>query len=133
MIPARIVPLGTIRTEYFIVRTLPVFASFNPMVLVESNRLNLLRLRLRTKARVLRFNLLHLLRIGLLRLGSRISLHVLLVGWRSRRSFTGFSRRLLHALTWLALLNLLFPAVRRHSRRSTGNIASCLGSICRFL
>ena len=53
---------------------LPAIASFNPMVLVESNRLNLLRLWLCAETRVLRFDLLHLLRIGLLPLGPRFSL-----------------------------------------------------------
>src|SRR5262249_22043155 len=124
MIPARIVPFRMVRTEYFVLGALPVFASFNPMVLVESNRLNLLRFRLCTEACVLRFDLLHLLRSRLLHLGSRISLRVLLAG---HRSCAGFSRRLLHALTLLALLNLLVPTVRRHSGRSRR------GSICRFL
>ena len=113
MIPARIVPFRMIRTEYFVLGTLPVFTSFNPMVLVESNRLNLLRFRLCTEARVLRFDLLHLLRIGLLRLGPGICLRVLLAGYGS---CAGFSRGLLHTLTSLALLNLLLPTVRRHSR-----------------
>ena len=48
------------------------------MVLVESNRRNLLRFWLCTEARVLRFDLLHLLRFRLFRLGARISLHILL-------------------------------------------------------
>ena len=58
--------------------TLPAIASFNPIILIESNRRNLLRLWLCAEIRVLRFDLLHLLRIGLLRLGPRFSLRVLL-------------------------------------------------------
>src|SRR5262249_29674774 len=115
MIPASIVPFRMVRTEYFVLGALPVFASFNPMVLVESDRLNLLRLWLCTEARVLRFDLLHLLRSRLLRLGPRISLHVLLAGCRS---CAGFSHRLLHTLTLFAL-NLLLPAMCRHSCRTT--------------
>src|SRR6266700_2096552 len=131
MIPSRIVPFRMIRTEYLVLLTLPVFTSFNPMVLVESNRLNLLRLWLCTEARVLRFDLLHLLRIGLLPLGPRFSLRVLLAGYRS---CAGFSRGLLHTLSLLPLLNLLIlPDLRRHSRRMTGNIRSRRGSIPRFL
>jgi hypothetical protein len=127
MIPALIVPFWMIRTECFVLVALPAIASFNPMVLVESNRLNLLRFWLCTEARVLRFDLLHLLRIRLLRLGSRISLRVLLDAcrsWRScigpsRRSCTGLSRRLLHTLTFLALFSLLLPGFCRHSRLTT--------------
>jgi hypothetical protein len=63
-----------IRAEYFVLRTLPAIASFNPIVLIVGNRRNLLRLWLRTKIRVLRLNLLHLLRIWLLHLGPGISL-----------------------------------------------------------
>src|SRR5882672_8293673 len=44
MIPPLIVPLRMIRAEYLVMLTLPAIASFNPMVLIESNRLNLLRL-----------------------------------------------------------------------------------------
>ena len=111
--------------------TLPAIASFNPMVLVESNRLNLLRFWLCAETRVLRFDLLHLLRIGLLPLGPRFSLRVLLDGCRS---CAGFSRGLLHTLSLLSLLNLLvLPLLRRHSRRMTGNIRSRRGSISRFL
>src|ERR1041385_192831 len=130
MIPARIVPFGMVRTKYFVLGSLPLFTSFNPMVLVESDRLNLLRLRLCTKVRMLRLDLLHLLRGRLLCLGPCISLHVLLAG---RRRCTGFSRGLLHTLPLLALLSLLLSACRRHSCRMTGNIGSCRRSICRFL
>src|SRR5207245_132519 len=85
-------------------------------------RLNLLRLWLCAEARVLRFDLLHLLRIGLLPLGPRFSLRVLLADCRS---CAGFSRGLLHTLSLLPLLNLLLlPLLCRHSRR---------GRISRFL
>src|SRR5260370_41775819 len=130
MIPPLIVPLGLIRTEYLVMLSLPAIASFNPMVLVECNRLDLLRLWLCAETRVLRFDLLHLLRIGLLPLGPRFSLRVLLDGCRS---CAGFSRGLLHTLSLLPLLNLILPNVRRHSRRMTGNIRSRRGSIRRFL
>src|SRR5262249_16537169 len=78
MIPTRVVPFRVIRTEYFVVRTLPAIASFNPMVLVESNRWNLLRFWLRTKVLVLRFDLLHLLRSRLLCHARSSALSVLL-------------------------------------------------------
>ncbi len=76
-IPAFIVPFRMIRTEYLILRTLPLFASLNPIILIVGNRRNLLRLRLRTEVRVLRFDPLHLLRIRLLCLGPRITLRIL--------------------------------------------------------
>src|SRR5438876_3334299 len=82
-IPSLIMPFRMIRAEYLVMLTLPAITSFNPMVLVESNRLNLLRLWLCAEARVLRFDLLHLLRIGLLPLGPRFSLRVLLAGCRN--------------------------------------------------
>src|SRR5205085_52471 len=127
-IPTLIVPFRMVRTEHLVLLTLPAIASLNPVVLVESNRWNLLRFWLRAEVRVLRFDLLHLLRSRLFYLGSRISLHVLLIGYRSG---TCFSRRLLHTL--LALLRrLLIPAVRWHSRRTTRNIRSGRGCICRF-
>src|SRR5947207_1083667 len=68
MVPTLIVPFRMIRTEHFVLRTLPAITSFDPIVLVESNRRNLLRLWLCTKGRVLRFDLLHLLRVRLLHL-----------------------------------------------------------------
>src|SRR5439155_21605543 len=77
-IPALIVPFRIIRAEYFVLRTLPAITSFNPIILVEGNRRNLLRLWLCTEVRVLRFDLLHLLRVRLLRLSARIGLHILL-------------------------------------------------------
>src|SRR4029077_18902277 len=83
MIPALIVPFRMIRTEYFVLLALPAIASFNPMILIEGNRWNLLRLWLRTKIRVLRLDLLHLLRLGLLRLAPRITLRVLLAACRN--------------------------------------------------
>src|SRR5206468_6534141 len=137
VIPALIVPFRMIRAKYFVLRTLPVFGSLNPIILVVGNRRNLLRLRLRTEVRVLRFDLLHLLRVRLLRLAPSVSLRVLLTAcqtWRSctgRRSRTSSCvrpRRLLHTL--LPLLNLLLAAMRRHS---SGNIRSRRVSISRFL
>src|SRR4029077_19331315 len=82
-IPALIVPFRMIRAEHFVLRTLPLFASLNPIILIVRNRRNLLRLRLRTKVRMLRLDLLHLLLIRLLRLGPRITLHILVAGGRS--------------------------------------------------
>src|SRR5213076_665745 len=58
--------------------TLPSIASFNAMALVERNGWNLLWLRLRTEIRMLRFDLLHLLRIGLVRLAAHSNLGILL-------------------------------------------------------
>src|SRR6266513_476917 len=107
MVPTLIVPFRMIRTEYFVLRTLPAITSFDPIVLVESNRRNLLRLWLCTEGRVLRFDLLHLLRVRLLHRAHP----------RSWRSCTGFSHRLLHTL--FPFLNLLLPAMRRHFRRTT--------------
>src|SRR5207249_1782847 len=120
MIPARIVPFRMIGTEYFVLVPLPVFTSFDMMVLVESNRLNLLRFWLRVEVCVLRFDLLHLLWFGLFRLYPRISLRLLLDASRSWRSCTGFSQGVLATL----LLKLLFlPDLCWHS---------CRGRICRF-
>src|SRR5258708_21963820 len=109
VIPTLVVPFRMIRAECFVLRTLPAIASLNPIILVVGNRRNLLRLWLRTEVRVLRFDLLHLLRIRLLRTGPRISLRILLAGCRSWRSYTGRRRGLLHTL--LPLLSLLLPAV----------------------
>ena len=81
LIPALIVPFRMIRTKYFVLVTLPV-RSFNAMVLVESNRWNLLRFWLRTKVRVLRFDLLHLLRSGLFPCACSSGLCVLLATCR---------------------------------------------------
>src|SRR5213592_2254591 len=141
-------PFRMIRAEYLVMLTLPAITSFNPIILVESNRLNLLRLWLRTETRVLRFDLLHLLRIGLLPLGPRFSLRVLLAGWRSwswrscsrfrpRRCRSGFRRclrtwgRRFHSFP--ALLRLLLRTGRRRADRLTGNIPFRRGSSCRFL
>src|SRR2546422_1514239 len=138
-VPALIVPFRTIRSEYFVLRPLPAFASLNPTALVKRNRRNLLRFWLRTEVRVLRFDLLHLLRIGLLRLGPHISLRVLLAGWQSwswrscsrfrpRRCRSGFRRclrtwgRRFHSFP--ALLRLLLRTGRRRPDRLTGNIRS---------
>src|SRR5207244_1021641 len=78
-IPTLVVPFRTIQAEYFILRTLPLITSLNPIVLVVGNCRNLLRFWLRTKIRVLRLDLLHLLRSRLLR-RRRISLSSLLAG-----------------------------------------------------
>jgi len=67
-IPAFIVPFPDDTSEILRIADPAVIASFNPMVLIECNRRNLLRLWLRTEIRVLRFDLLHLLRFRLLRL-----------------------------------------------------------------
>src|ERR1043166_5462730 len=121
MVPALVVPFRMIRAKYLVLLTLPAIASFNPMVLVESNRLHLLWFWLCTEVRVLRLDLLHLLWFGLFRLGPSISLGVLLDASRSWRSSTGCTQGVLATL----LLNLLLlPDLRRHSRR---------GRICRFL
>src|SRR5438552_2276205 len=112
-IPTLIVPFRMIRTEYFVLRTLPAITSFDPIVLVESNRRNLLRLWLCTKGRVLRFDLLHLLRVRLLHRAHPYGPLILLAGWRS---CTGFSHRLFYTL--FPLLNLLLSAMRRHFRRT---------------
>src|SRR4029450_929124 len=53
MIPALIMPFRMIRAEYLVTLTLPAIPSFHPMVLVESNCLNLLRLWLFAEVRVL--------------------------------------------------------------------------------
>src|SRR5882757_5499835 len=98
MVPTLIVPFRMIRTEYFVLRALPAITSFDPIVLVESNRRNLLRLWLCTEGRVLRFDLLHLLRVRLLHRAHPRSSRVLMAGCRSWRSCTGFSHRLLHTL-----------------------------------
>src|SRR6266480_3730045 len=88
-IPTLIVPFRMIRAEYVVLRTLPLIASLNPIVLIVGNRRNLLRLWLRTKVRVLRLDLLslrldllHLLRIGLLP-ARHISRRVLRAGCRN--------------------------------------------------
>src|SRR5436305_4948778 len=68
-IPSLIVPFRMIRAEHFVLSTLPVFASFNPMILVVANRRNLLWPWLCTEVCVLRLDLLHLLRFRLLGFG----------------------------------------------------------------
>src|SRR5438552_15431177 len=147
-VPALIVPFRTIRAEYFVLRTLPAFASLNPTALVKRHRRNLLRFWLRTEVRVLRFYLLHVLRFGLLRLGPHISLRVLLAGWRNwswrscsrfrpRRCRSGFRRclrtwgRRFHSFP--ALLRLLLRTGRRRAGPLTGNIPFRRGGSCRFL
>src|SRR4051794_28383252 len=65
VIPTFIVPLRAIRAEHFVPRTLPSLAILDSIVLVERNRWDPVRSRLRTKTRVLLSNLLHLLRFEL--------------------------------------------------------------------
>src|SRR6266705_5462026 len=83
-IPTLVVPFRVIRAEYLVLRTLPLIASLNPIILVERNRRHLVWLWLRTKIRVLRLDLLHLLRggLGLLPAG-HIGLRILLAGRRT--------------------------------------------------
>ena len=82
-------PFRAIGTEYFILGPLPAFTSLNPVILIVGDGRNLLRLWLRTKIRVLRLDLLHLLLIGLLfRPGRYISLSLLMGGCRHSRSST---------------------------------------------
>src|SRR5438876_12191493 len=137
-IPALIVPFRMIRTEYFVLRTLPAITSLNPIILIIGNRRNLLRLWLCTEVRVLRFDLLHLLRIRLLLCARRFNS---LVGWRSwswrscsrrrlcrsgfRRCFCIWERRF-HSFP--AFLRLLFRTGRRRTGRLTGNIRFRCGS-----
>src|ERR1700680_2550660 len=87
-VPALLVPFRTIRAEYFVLRTLPPFASLNPIALAKRDRRNLLRLWLRMKTRVLRPDLLNLLRLRLLRRARPFSSRVLRAGCRKWRSYT---------------------------------------------
>src|SRR5262245_36740044 len=122
MIPARIVPFWTIRTEYFVLRTLPRFASLNPAVLVKSNRLNLLRFWLRAKIRVLRLDFLNSLRI-------RLFLRIQLVSWRIRPVW------LWRASRPVVLLTLISGSwTRRLIRilRFIGRAALFVGLLCLF-
>src|SRR6476646_8871953 len=61
VVPAPIVPFRMIRAEYFVLPTLPLVASLDPIILGERDRRNLLWLRLRLEVRVLCLDLLHLL------------------------------------------------------------------------
>src|SRR4029077_20819981 len=132
-------PFRAIGAEYFILRTLPAVTSLNPIILVVGDGRNLLRLWLRTKTRVLRPDLLHLLLIGLLfrpcrsislSLFSRnISLsrlsHLMGGGRHSRSSIYGrscwsrgcFRRMFLHPFL------MSFATGRRTACRLTGNIS----------
>src|SRR5439155_21528075 len=97
------------------------------------------------EVRVLRLDLLHLLRIRLLRLGPHIRLCVLLARCRNGRSGTCrsrgrrcrssrcFRRRggALHPFP--PLLSLLLGTGRRRTGRLTGNTRSRRGGSCRFL
>ncbi len=136
-----------IRAEYFVLRTLPVITSLNPIILFVGNRRNLLRFWLRTEVRVLRFDLLHLLRIGLFRLGPRISLHILLAGCRTYSTCRSCIRRCWisrclcrrgAAFCFSPLLNSLLPrSGRLRACRLTGNIRFLTGGrlmvFCSFL
>src|SRR5262245_28338878 len=139
MIPALIVPFRMIRTKYFVLVTLPVFASFNAMVLVKSNRWDLLRFWLRTKVRVLRFDLLHLLRSGLFPCACSSGLCVLLATcgrWlgcirlscrRISRCFRGLSRAFGIFPLLLSLLVLTrFQSIRRLIARPSLSVFSSI-------
>src|SRR5437762_11146667 len=143
-VPALIVPFRTIRAEYFVLRTLPAFASLNPTALIKRNRRNLLRLWLCTEVRVLRFDLLHLLRVRLLRCACRFNS---LAGWRSWswRSYSrlrlcrcrrGFRRclricgRRFHSFS--PLLRLLLCTGCRRAGRLTGDARLCTRGLLMF-
>src|SRR5439155_1138153 len=147
-IPTLIVPFRMIRAEYVVLRTLPLIASLNPIVLIVRDRRNLLRLWLRAEVRVLRLDLLHLLRIGLGLLPARyISRRVLLAGCRNRwscacrccrRSSTHCTRGRCRSSGCFRSTSLHpFPRLLRAGRgtggRLTGNICSRLGAGRRFL
>ena len=85
-IPALIVPFRMVGAIYFVLRPLPLLASLDPIARVECDRRNLLRLWLRMKVLVLCLDLLHLLRIRLLRCGGRINRRLCLAGLGNRRS-----------------------------------------------
>src|SRR2546425_5891091 len=70
-VPDAVVPFRMIRSEYFVLWTLPAIASFNPKIHVECDRWNFVRSRLRFEIHVLLFDLLHLLLdlLHLLRIG----------------------------------------------------------------
>ena len=79
-----------VRTVYFVLRTLPAFASLDPIALTEGDRWNFVRPRLRAEVHMLLLDLLHLLldllhllRIGLLSPGCRSSPGALLAGCRN--------------------------------------------------
>src|SRR4030095_13709900 len=79
--------------EALVLRSLPLLASLDPVVLIECNCRNLLRLGLCTKICVLRLDLLHLLRRGLL-LGAsgHIRLPLLLGGYSGSWTCRGLCR-----------------------------------------
>src|SRR5438874_74375 len=135
-------PFRMIRAEYVVLRTLPLIASLNPIVLIVCDRRNLLRFWLRAEVRVLRLNLLHLLRIGLGLLPARhISLCVLLAGsrcWSSTHRTRGRCRSRCRSSGCFRSTSLHpFPRLLRAGRgtggRLTGNIRSRLGAGPRFL
>src|SRR5205823_15134115 len=126
-------------------RTLPLIASLNPIVLVVGDRRNLLRLWLRAEScvllfdlRCLRLDLLHLLRLHLLRRGRRTRLRGGLARCRNCWSCT-CRRRSTHCSrcrrcrssgcfrrTSLHPFSRLLCAGRGTGGRLTGNIRSWL-------
>src|SRR5438067_2701737 len=103
-IPTLVVPFRMIRAEYFVLRAPPLIGSLNSIILLEANRRYLIRPWLCAEIRVLLFDLgclpldlLHLLRLHLLRRGGCTSLRALLAGCRYCRPRTGSrSRSSLH-------------------------------------
>src|SRR5438477_2914633 len=92
-IPELVMPFRMIRAEYFVLRTLPLIGSLNSIILLEGNRRYLLRLGLCAESRVLlfdlrclRLDLLHLLRLHLLRRGRRTNRRGCLSRCRGRSS-----------------------------------------------
>src|SRR5262249_52836935 len=65
-IPTLIVPFRMIRTEYFVLRTLPALAAFDPIVRVECHGRSNIWFRLGFETSVLLFDLLNLLCLHLL-------------------------------------------------------------------
>ena len=65
-VPALVVAFRMIRAKHFVLLALPTIASFNSITRIERDRRNHIRPRLRVEIYVLRLDLLHLLRIGLL-------------------------------------------------------------------
>src|SRR5207248_2782007 len=129
-VPSLIVPLRAIGAEYFILWTLPALASLNAIILVEGNRRNLLWLGLRTKTCVLRLDLLHLLRLGLLLCARRhISLSLSLSArCRSGSSTRGSSCRRCRSRGCLRRM-FLHPFLRLlRARRCTGGRLTFLRS-----
>src|SRR5207302_9557345 len=83
-VPAPIMPFRMIRSDYFVLRTLPALASLIPITLVERDRRNFVRSRLGFEIHVLLFDLLHLLldllHLLRIRFDCRIAARCLLAG-----------------------------------------------------